>query len=388
MKMEGEQTGFQCSIVRGGTSKGLFLRENELPPPGALRDAIILRLLGSPDARQIDGLGGANSLTSKVCIIGPSNKPGVDVDYTFGQVAVDKAKIDWQGNCGNLSSAVGVYAIDKNYVKAEEPYTGVKVYNTNTKKLLTVRAPVKNGRTLCEGDYAIPGVPGTGAKLRVDFHDPEGGVTGKLLPTGNAKDTVDLGAKGKFTFSVIDSVTPVVYLLAHELGLKGTELPTDVENMPKILALMEELRSTAAVLAGIVSRKEEATEKSPAFPKVGFVSPPQDYINPEGKQVKADKVDLVARLGSMQKMHRAYMIGAAISTGAAAHIPGTVIWDVLRESARKASKLRIGHPYGPMEVDIVCENGKIVNEGVYRTGRMLLDGIAYIPRSILQGTAP
>lgn len=381
--MHGEQIEFRCSIVRGGTSKGLFLRENELPPPGGLRDKFILRLLGSPDSRQIDGLGGANSLTSKICIMGPSSQAGVHVDYTFGQVSVDKAKIDWQGNCGNLSAAAGIFALDKNYVKAEEPFTDVKVYNTNTRKLLTVRVPVKNGRSLCEGDYAIPGVPGTGAKLRVDFHDPVGGVTGKLLPTGNPKDIVDLGARGKFTISVVDSVTPVVYLLAAELGLKGTELPTEVEGMPEVLKIMEELRGEAAAMSGIVARKEDATEKSPAFPKVGFVSPPQDYVNPDGKLVRAGEVDLVARLGSMQKMHRAYMIGGAISTGAAATVPGTVIWDVMRENARGGEKLLIGHPYGAMEVDILCENGKIINEGVYRTGRVLMDGIAYIPRSIL-----
>ena len=271
--MDGEQIGLRCTIVRGGTSKGLFLRENELPPPGELRDTIILRLLGSPDARQIDGLGGANSLTSKICIIGPSSRPDAHVDYTFGQVSVDKRKIDWQGNCGNLSSAAGIYALDKNYVKAEEPFTEVKIFNTNTKKYLTVLVPVKNGRSCCEGDYAIPGVPGTGAKLRVDFHDPVGGVTGKLFPTGNAKDVVDLGAKGKFTFSMVDSVTPVVYLLASELGLKGTELPTEVEGMPDVLALMEELRSVAAVMSGIVARKEDATEKSPAFPRLRSAVP-------------------------------------------------------------------------------------------------------------------
>ncbi len=382
--MREDTLSFRCSIVRGGTSKGLFLRENELPPPGELRDKIILKLLGSPDARQIDGLGGANSLTSKVCIIGPSQREGMDVDYTFGQVSVDKAKIDWQGNCGNLSAAVGIYAVDKNYVKATELYTDVQVFNTNTNKHLKVRVPVKDGRAISEGDYAIPGVPGTGAKLRVEFFDPAGGVTGKLLPTGNPKDVIDLGEKGKFTLSVVDSVTPVVYLLAHELGLAGTELPTQVEAMPEVLALMEELRSHAAVLAGIVKRKEDATEHSPAFPKVGFVSAPRDYVNPEGKLVKAEEVDLVARLGSMQKMHRAYMIGGAVSTGAAATIPGTVIWDVMRPEARGKETLLIGQPYGAMEVDIYREDGKITCEGVYRTARLLMDGIAYIPRACLE----
>lgn len=382
--MQREQLAIHCSIVRGGTSKGLFLRENELPPSGEMRDKIVLRLLGSPDARQIDGLGGANSLTSKVCIIGPSQHKDADVDYTFGQVSVDKAKIDWQGNCGNLSAAVGVYALDKNYVKAEEPFTDVRILNTNTNKILNVRVPVKDGRAQVGGDYTIPGVPGTGAKLRVDFYYPEGAVTGKLLPTGNAKDVIDLGEKGKFTISVVDSVTPVVYCLAAELGLKGTELPTEVEAMPEVLALMEEIRSHAAYMIGMVKNKDEATEQSPGFPKVGFVSPPQDYTSADGKQISAEDVDIVARLGSMQKMHRAYMIGGAVSTGAASTIEGTVIWDCMPETARGRGKFFIGHPYGPMEVDIVKNENEILSQGVYRTARMILDGIAYIPQDGLE----
>ncbi len=382
--MKRDYLSFACSIIRGGTSKGLYLKGNELPEAGALRDKVILRLLGSPDLRQIDGLGGANSLTSKVCIIGPSEREDADVDYTFGQVSVDKAKIDWQGNCGNLTSGVGVFAVNQNFVIPREPETTVRIFNTNTSKLIHVKVPVEAGRARSSGSYSIHGVPGTGAKQEVEFFDPAGGVTGKLLPTGKAQDIIDLGEKGRFTISVVDAVTPVVYLRAAELGLKGTELPTEVEAMPRVLALMEELRSVAAEMSGIVEKREEATEKSPAFPKVGFVSPPCDYVNPEGKTIKAGEIDIVARLGSMQKMHRAYMIGGAVSTGAAAQIPGTVVREALSERARmNGGSLIIGHPYGPMEVDIAGEGGNIRKVTVFRTARVLMDGIAYIPEETL-----
>jgi len=382
--MKRDYLSFACSIIRGGTSKGLYLKGNELPEAGALRDKVVLRLLGSPDLRQIDGLGGANSLTSKVCIIGPSEREDADVDYTFGQVSVDKAKIDWQGNCGNLTSGVGVFAVNQNFVIPREPETTVRIFNTNTSKLIHVKVPVEAGRARSSGSYSIHGVPGTGAKQEVEFFDPAGGVTGKLLPTGKAQDIIDLGEKGRFTISVVDAVTPVVYLRAAELGLKGTELPTEVEAMPRVLALMEELRSVAAEMSGIVEKREEATEKSPAFPKVGFVSPPCDYVNPEGKTIKAGEIDIVARLGSMQKMHRAYMIGGAVSTGAAAQIPGTVVREALSERARmNGGSLIIGHPYGPMEVDIAGEGGNIRKVTVFRTARVLMDGIAYIPEETL-----
>lgn len=370
-----------CSIIRGGTSKGVYFLESVLPPEGELRDKLLLCVFGSPDIRQIDGLGGANSLTSKVCIIGPSDREDADVDYTFGQVSVDKAIIDWRGNCGNLSSAVGIFAIAQNLLKPVEPHTTVRIYNTNTDKIIHVTYPVKDGLVLSDGDFKIPGAPGTGAKLKVDFFDPAGSITGKLLPTGNPKDYIDLGEKGKYTISIVDAGNPVVYLVAEELGLKGTELPVEVEGMPEKLALIEEIRSIAAEMIGIVSDRKSATSKSPAYPKIGFVTAPKDYVNPEGVLVKAEEVDLVARLASMQKMHRAYMITGAVSTGAASKIKGTVVNDVISQRAKDCNTLIIGHPYGPMEVTVDMEEGKIIKEGVYRTARKILDGNVYIPYS-------
>ncbi len=368
-----------CSIIRGGTSKGIFFLESTLPPAGPVRDNVILSVFGSPDIRQIDGLGGANSLTSKVCIIGPSERPDADVDYTFGQVSVDKAIVDWKGNCGNLTAGVGVFAIAQNLLKVKEPSTTVRIYNTNSKKIIHATYLVKDGLVISNGEYRIPGVPGTGSKIHVEFFDPAGSITGKLLPTGNTKDIIDLGEKGKFTVSIVDAGNPVVYLIPSEIGLKGTELPTEVEGMPETLKLIEEIRSVCAEMIGIVSDRSLATSKAPAYPKIGFVSAPQDYINPEGVLIKAEEVDLVARLASMQKMHRAYMVTGAVSTGAAANIPGTVVYDVISERAKNSSTLLIGHPYGPMEVTVQMDGERVVKEGVYRTARKILDGQVYVP---------
>jgi hypothetical protein len=374
-----------CAIVRGGTSKGIFLKEHEIPPPGKLRERLILRIFGSPDQRQIDGLGGANSLTSKVAIIGPSRRPNADVDYTFGQVSLTSPVVDWRGNCGNISSAVGLYAIDEGFVKPTEPATTVSIYNTNTGKMIYATVPVKHGKALSEGDYQIHGVPGTGARILLEFDDPAGSVTKKLLPTGNVKDTVEVSGK-RFTLSVVDAANPVVFLKAEELGLQGTELPVAVDNMPGVLDLIEEIRSVMAEKIGIVHDARLATNESPAVPKIGFISRARDYTSSEGKTISAKDIDLVARVVSMQKMHRAYMVTGGVCTGAACKIEGTVVWDVLDEQARKANVIKIGHPYGAMDVQVTVNPGNpsqpIQRVGIGRTARRLMDGYAYVPKDI------
>lgn len=389
--MKFENVSIPCHIIRGGTSKGIFFKENEIPAPGPQRDAFILRAFGSPDARQIDGLGGANSLTSKVAIVGSSNRADADVNYTFGQVSFAASVIDWRGNCGNISSAVGLYAIDMNMVEPVEPFTTIRIYNTNTDKLIVAKVPVKNGKAVSKGDYVISGVPGSGAKITLSFLQPSGSVTKKLLPTGNPVDVIDLGEKGKFEVSVVDAANPVVFLKADQLGLKGTELPTEVEQMPEKLALIEEIRSLVAEKVGIVTDRSEATKKSPATPKIGFVSPAQDYVNPDGKLVSGESVDLVARLCSMQKMHRAYMVTGGVCTGAAARIEGTIVWQMLSEQARAREVLNIGHPYGVMDVNTTLghsaqdgyDDNYIQSVGVGRTARMIMEGRVYVPGEIL-----
>lgn len=377
-----------CAIVRGGTSKGVFMKEHDLPPAGELRDNFILRVMGSPDLRQIDGLGGANSLTSKFCIIGPSLRDDADVDYTFGQVSFRAHVIDWLGNCGNLSSAVGHYAVDEGFVKPAEPFTTVRIYNTNTDKMIFATVPVRDGRALSEGDYVIDGVPGSGARILLEFDKPGGSVTKKLLPTGNAKDVVDLGPMGKFTVSFVDAGNPTVFMKAEELGLKGTELPTDVENMQDVLDKIEAVRAEMAARVGIVKTPADATKLSPAIPKIGFVSKAQDYVNPDGKMILAKDIDFVARLASMQKMHRAYMVTGGVATGAASKVEGSVVWEAVKEESRKNDTLLIGHPYGIMDVKVTVDpNNKqepIQRVGVGRSARRIMDGYAYVPKNVLE----
>lgn len=378
-----ESVALPCSIIRGGTSKGIYFLESVLPPSGEARDKLLLSVFGSPDLRQIDGLGGANSLTSKVCIIGPSQREDADVDYTFGQVSIDKPIIDWRGNCGNLTAGVGVFAIEQNLLKVTEPETTVRIYNTNSQKIIHARYAVKDGKVLSEGTYSIAGVPGTGYKIKEEFYTPSGSITKKLLPTGNVKDTVDLGKEGQFTVSIVDAGNPVVFLIPEQIGLQGTELPVEVEAMPQTLQLIEKIRSVAAEMIGIVADRKDATAKSPAYPKIGFVSKATDYMNPDGVLIRADQVDLVARLASMQKMHRAYMITGAVCTGAAANIPGTIVHDVISERAKNSDTLIIGHPYGPMEVTVSMAGNDVEKVGVFRTARKILDGQVYVPFSRL-----
>lgn len=376
-----ESFAIPCSIIRGGTSKGVFFLESVVPPEGELRDKVLLCALGSPDIRQIDGLGGANSLTSKVCIIGPSNREDADVDYTYGQVSIEKAMIDWEGNCGNLTSAVGVFAISQNLLKPIEPMTSVRIYNTNSNKIIHATYPVKDGVVLSEGDYNIPGVPGTGAKIKVDFFDPAGSITLKLLPTGNTKDFIDLGDKGIFTVSIVDAGNPVIFLNAEDIGLTGTELPSEIDRIPGKLELLEEIRSVCAELIGIVPDRSLALSKSPAYPKIAFVTISKDYVNTEGIIIKSEDVDLVARMVSLQKMHRAFAVTGAICTGAASKIKGTIVNDIVSNRSRHSDTLILGQPYGPMEVTIEMEDDKIIKEGIFRTARKILDGTVYIPYS-------
>jgi 2-methylaconitate cis-trans-isomerase PrpF len=380
-----ENVEVKCSILRGGTSKGVFFRESDMPSDRERLEKVILRIFGSPDLRQIDGLGGANSLTSKVAIVGTSKRDDADVDYTFGQVIINKPQIDWIGNCGNLSAAVGPFAIDEGMVKVEEPFTKVRIFNTNTKKIINARIPVKNGKVLVGGSYSIPGVPIPGARIDLEFVRPDGSVTGKLLPTGKARDSIKLENGRIMTVSIVDAANPVVFLKSEELGLLGTELPTDVEQMPEVLKTIEEVRSKAAERIGLVDSWEKATKLVPAIPKIGFVAPAQNFTNPEGINIKKEDMHFVARLASMQKMHRAYMVTGAICTSVAANIPGTVVNEVA-SNEYSLETVRIGHPYGVMEVGVRMEGEgddlRTLSATVGRTARRIMSGWAYVPHNI------
>lgn len=376
----------RCALIRGGTSKGVFLLENDLPRDPAVRDKVILAVFGSPDPRQINGLGGADSLTSKLAIIGRSERPDADVNYTFGQVSITAPLVDYKGNCGNISSAVGPFAIDEGLVKAVEPVTAVRIFNTNTKKIIIAEVPVKDGKALIGGDCAIDGVPGTGARIILNFLDSGGAVTGKLLPTGNLKDRITLSEGTGLTVSLVDSANPVVFFKAADLGLAGTELPDEVNGDPAMLARIEEVRSIAAEMIGLAGRNE-ATAKSPAVPKVAFVSPPGEYKTSTGRIVRGDEIDLVARTMSMQKMHKAYAITGGICTSTAAKLEGTVVSEVLGPSVRRGKVVRLGHPSGVLEFEIeitASESGqpRLEKAAVTRTARRIMDGFVYVPAGI------
>ncbi len=378
------QVKIRTVVMRGGTSKALFFHENHLPGDPEIRDRVILAAYGSPDPnrRQIDGMGGAVSTTSKVSIISPSRDPQYDVHYNFGQVSIDKPMIDYKGNCGNISSAVGPFAVDEGLVHAEEPVTRVRIYQANTRKLIVAEVPVKNGIHNEEGDFVIPGVPGPGAQIRLHFVDPAGSVTQKLLPTGNARDTIEVPGIGKVDISIVDATNPLVFVKAGDLGLRGTEI-FEIDNSAEIRQKLEAIRSRAAVMIGLARSPEEASERVQAVPKIAFVSAPQEYRNVTGQVTQKAEVDLTARIMSMGTLHKAYAGTGAICTAGAAKIEGTVVHDVLDEGARDRAEIRLGHPGGVMTVGIQMErkgNTYEYKEGILsRTARRLMEGYVYVP---------
>lgn len=390
--MHPEAETLRCAIIRGGTSKGVYFLENDLPADPAVRETVLLRVFGSPDVRQIDGLGGATSQTSKTMIIRPSRRPDADVDYTFGQISVRTPVIDWGGNCGNLTSAIAPFAIDMGLVNLTEPVTEVRIFNTNTQKLIIARVPVRNGRARSEGDYAISGVPGTGAKIELEFTDPAGSITGKLLPTGRPWDTIALDDGRRFTVSIVDASNPVVFMLAEELEVRGDELPPELDARTDVLETMEQVRSQVCEMLGIVEDRSQATFKSPGLPKIGFVTRPREYVGTMGQTIASDDITVLARLLSVQRAHGAYMVTGAVCTGAAAVIPGTIVNQVstpARPRGDGTEEVLIGHPFGPMDVAVRHhrEGEQTVVDGVTvgRTARRILDGYVYVPRDCFTG---
>ncbi|MCG5252834.1 2-methylaconitate cis-trans isomerase PrpF family protein [Brevibacillus agri] len=357
-------------IMRGGTSKGVFLNHAHMPKNESLWEPFLLDVMGSPDQRQIDGLGGANSLTSKAAIIKKADSPDFDVEYTFAQVSIDQQMVDFKGNCGNISAAVGPYAIEQGLVPPQEPITTVRIWNTNTKKLIVAEVEVENGRVKVEGQCAIPGVPGTGSPIYLSFAQAEGAVTGKLFPTGNPIDMIK--ANGRLIpVSIVDVANPLVFVRAKDIGLTGTELPADFTASK--LQELEEIRSIAAEMCKFADRKE-ATLKSPAVPKLTIVAAPTDYTDLTGTCRKAADMDLSIRMMSMQKPHQALAITGAICTTAAAFLPDTVLSELIDI---KREVLRLAHPGGIIETKAEFVAGHISAIKVVRTARMILEGYVY-----------
>ncbi|MBI0578583.1 3-methylitaconate isomerase [Neobacillus cucumis] len=361
-------------IMRGGTSKGVFLNYEHMPENRAIWEDFLLDIMGSPDQRQIDGLGGANSLTSKAAIIKKSTIQGVDIEYTFAQVSLENQFVDFNGNCGNISSAVGPYAIEQGLVPKIEPVTKVRILNTNTNKLIIAEVEVKNGKVQTEGRCSIPGVPGTGSPIYLSFTRSEGAVTGKLFPTGKSVDWIET-KNGTIPISIVDVANPLVFVRAQDVGLIGNELPH--EYSPEKLRELEEIRSTAAEMC-YFSKKEDATKKSPAVPKMTIIAPPMEYIDNTGINRNASEMDLTIRMMSMQKPHQALAITGAICTTAAAFLKDTILSDIV---TLNHEVVRLAHPAGIMETKVDLFAGHISAIKVVRTARTILEGSVFTKKN-------
>lgn len=379
-----------CVYMRGGTSKAVFFHDKDLPQDEAQRDKVILSAFGSPDRRQIDGMGGANTSTSKVAVIKKSDRLGIDVDYTFGQVDVAAPIVGKTMNCGNISSAVGPFAIDEGLVEAVEPITEVHIFNTNTKKEIIEQVPVRDGRAVTEGDFAIDGVPGTAAKVTLKFVAPQGAASGKLLPTGHAKDTIEVEGK-TYEYSFVDAANPVIFVHPEDFGITGTEIPSQFNALPNcadICRKLEVIRGTGAILLGFAKDLEDAKKNSQTLPKIAFVTKPVDYTAGSGKAISAGEIDLVGRLFSVNmKMIDAYMGTGAICTVTAANTPGTIVNEIVcgegKNPSNRVTHVRIGHPWGIMDAYADLQENPdgthtVLSGNLDRTARRIMEGFVYV----------
>jgi hypothetical protein len=380
-----------CSILRGGTSRGVFFSASDLPTERPAIAKILTNVLGSPDARQINGLGGATPQTSKVAIISKSDHPEADVDYLFAQVDITSDLVDWGGNCGNISSAVGPYAINSGLVAANSDgsVTTVRINNVNTGKIIDAQVPVSGTRAAISGDTYIAGFSLPGPRIELDFKSPTGAVTGKTLPTGNLKDRVTLKDGRDIEISVVDAANPTVFVKASSLGMTGLELPQEIESSPEILAVVEEIRSQVAVWMGLVEKAEFAATQSPGLPKIGLMAAATDYVTSDGKSVSKSQVELVVRMFSIRTPHKACQITAGICTSVASLLPGTIVSDLMevKASSTGRTEIRLGHPSGIMETVVHHAPGdarEILKVSVVRTARAIMDGVVHVPAELFK----
>jgi len=370
-------------FMRGGTSKAIMFHARDLPADRVAWEALFTAAMGSPDpyGRQLDGMGGGVSSVSKVCVLAPSARDDADIDYTFAQVQVKERKVDYKGNCGNMSSAVGPFAVDEGLVRADGDTATVRTFNTNTKKLIHATFPLEGGRARYDGDLVIPGVAGTGAAVRLDFIEPGGAATGKLLPSGKTMDRLEVPGFGSIDASLVDAANPAVFVRARDIGLTGTELPEQLEANPAMLRLLEDIRVQGSVRMGIAPDAEAARAVS-AVPFMAIVSPPTDAHTLTGETVKASGVDLTVRVVSSGQPHRALPVTISLCTAVAARITGTIVAEALSSTAGSKS-LRLGMPSGILTVDadVASEGGAwIARAGsFYRTARRLFDGRVWVP---------
>lgn len=374
------QIAIPAAFIRGGTSNGLFFRGTDLPAAPAEWDPIFLAAIGSPDAngRQLDGMGGGISSLSKVVVVGPASRPDADVDYTFGQVAVDAPLVDYRSNCGNLTSAVGPFAVDEGLVDVADGEVLVRLHNTNSGKIIHARFTVEDGRAAVDGDFELQGVAGRAAPIRLEFLDPGGAVGGALLPTGNVVDLLRVPEVGDIEASLIDATTAGVFVRAADLGLSGPELPDALEADAGLLRRIEKVRRAAGALMGL-------PPDSQSVPKIGFVAPPCEASTLSGATVSADDMNLCARMMSMGRPHRALPLTGAMCLSVAAAIEGTVP-NQLATPARDGAGIAVSHPSGVLPLDARVRRGEgWIADGVivFRTARRLMQGQVMVAASRL-----
>ncbi|HJQ60068.1 MAG TPA: 2-methylaconitate cis-trans isomerase PrpF [Vineibacter sp.] len=374
--------------MRGGTSKGVFFHADALPADHAARDRLLLRVIGSPDpyGKQIDGMGGATSSTSKVVIVSRSQRADCDVDYWFGQVAIDRPVVDGSGNCGNLTTAVGPFAISEGLIAApRDGIAVVRLWQANIGKRIIAHVPMRAGDVVEEGDFTLDGVTFPAAEIRLEFLDPggdDGDVAGPLFPTGRPVQTLDVPGAGAVEATLINAGNPTIFVAAQTLGLSGVELQDDVNADAALLARGEAIRAHGAVAMGLAASVEEATQRRPHTPKLAFVAPPRSYTASSGKPVAAGDIDLTARILSMGKLHHAMTGTGAVALAAAAAIPGTIVDRVI---ARRAGdgRVRFGHPSGTLTVGAEAErrgDGWVVTKAIMsRSARRLMEGFVRVP---------
>jgi hypothetical protein len=370
-------------FMRGGTSRAIMFHARDLPDRSDW-DPIFLAAMGSPDpsGRQLNGMGGGISSLSKVCILAPSPREDADIDYTFAQVQIREAAVDYRGNCGNMSSAVGPFAVDEGIVLPNGDTAVVRIFNTNTKKIIRSTFPLSGGRAAVDGALAIPGVAGTGAPVRLDFLTPGGATTGRLLPTGQPIDVLDVPGIGPIEVSLIDAANACVFVRAADLGLTGRELPDVLDGDKALLDRLQRIRRAASVAMGIARDEAEARTIN-AVPVIGFVAPPMDAPTLSGEPITAGQIDLTARFISNGQPHRALPLTASLCTAVAARITGSLAHQMLGPDA--AGSIRIGMPSGILTVDadvVRDATGQwVANSGAfYRTARRLFDGRVYVPQ--------
>lgn len=381
-----EQIAISAAFIRGGTSKAIFFRRDQLPADRADWAPIFLAVMGSPDpnGRQLNGMGGGLSSLSKVCVVEPSRRPGVDIDYTFAQVGIKDSEVGYNGNCGNISSAVGPYAVDEGLVSGSDGLRSLTLFNTNTSKIVRATFQVRGGKAVVSGDLSVPGVAGTGSPVQLEFLEPGGAATGRLFPTGSKQDIFEVPGRGEVRVSVVDAANLCCFAVAEDLGLSGVEMPAWLDGAGPVHAAIASIRAqTEALLEGM---QKSGASSRPVVSLLGFVSPPADAPTLSGEPVYQADAELTGRMFSSGQPHRALPLTAALCMSVAAKIAGTTVYDSTRMSTEDAGSIRIATPSGVLTVaSNVVQEGDLwcaSSASVFRTQRRLFDGHVYHPQRL------